>query len=71
MSRKTKTIQLNLRVSEAEKAEYESFAKSVYDLDNTSEFIRLSLQYIMEKRPVLGKSFAPESMTSQVATTSL
>lgn len=64
MSQKVKSEFLIARVSPEEKKTYENFAQEVYGFTNTGEFLRQVLAHVMEKRPVLGKSFAPGSPTN-------
>lgn len=61
MTQKPKGNFLILRVKPEEKAQYEELAKVTYGFKDTSEFMRYALDYINAKRPILGKSFAPES----------
>lgn len=58
-----------LRVRYPSKDELDSiaeFADRVYGVDR-SEFVRLSLGYIMRTKPVLGKEFAPEGKRRPIA----
>ena len=64
MSQKVKKDFLIARVTPEEKEIYEDLAKNVYEFPNTGEFLRQALAYILDKRPVLGKSFAPGSLNN-------
>lgn len=64
MSQNEKANYLIVRVKADEKAAYEQLAKVTYGFKDTSEFIRYALEHIKTKKPVLGKSFAPEGLST-------
>ena len=63
--RKTKNANvMHVRLGDKTAEDVERFAREVYGFKNTSEFMRIVLDYIEENRPTLGKAFAPESASA-------
>ncbi len=57
--RKSNSDMLHIRLSNRESEIVQNLVKNVYGFKNTSEFLRYVIDYMMEKRPVLGRKFTP------------